>query len=219
MLISVDKKSGSIIFIYNLTDESGSESALHSFEQESVPATTSAANPTSSSATALAPASTSFPTRSYPNHLQQSQGEAPITATTSFAKIIASTTQRSAGKTPPGIKGYLNYPGKITWKKKPVTGQHPYVISAKSFRLVDLEKNRTKIQKKRNRSSDNWMCVYCEISFQEDEENDVVSDWVQCDKCKGEMHVRCVPESHIRATGFTGNGEENFECELCQNAT
>ena len=99
-----------------------------------------------------------------------------------------------------------------------MTKPREYVVSRASFRLSDLEKNRSKIQKKRKRNSEHWICVYCDRALEEDEENGEERDWTKCDKFKIEMHYDCIPRSHLYETGFTGQGEQYFECELCLNA-
>ena len=107
----------------------------------------------------------------------------------------ACSTISSSMKAFQGIKGYLNYPGKVTWKKKTSTKPREYVVSKASSRLSDLEKIWSKIQKKRKRSSENRICVYCDRALEEDEENGEDRDWTNCDKCKAEMHYDCIYRS------------------------
>ena len=45
------------------------------------------------------------------------------------------------------------------------------MVSRASFRLSDLEKNRSKVQKKRKRKSENWIYVYCDRALEKDEDN------------------------------------------------
>ena len=98
-----------------------------------------------------------------------------------------------------------------------MTKPREYVASSALFRLSDLEKNRSKIQKKPKRNPENWFCVYCDRALEEDEENGEERDWTKCVKCKIEMQYDCIPRSNLYETRFTGLGEQFFECQLCLN--
>ena len=84
------------------------------------------------------------------------------------------------------------------------------MVSRVSFRLSDLEKNRSKIQQKRKRKPENWICVYCDRALEKDEENGKERDWTKCDKCKIEMRYDCITRNHLYETGFTVQGEQYF---------
>ena len=54
--------------------------------------------------------------------------------------------------------------------------------------------------------------------MEKNEETSEDRERAKCIKCKIEMHYDCIPRSHLYETGFTGQGEQYFEYELCLNA-
>ena len=149
---------------------------------------------------------------------------------TSFQRIISLRTPNpssEASSTPSSsassrrlmstkIDKYLSYPGKVEFKKKPVTDRIDYVVSSKKYRCMEIAKTKEKLSK-RKQNNGKWVCVYCKVDFEEDERIESGTKWINCDLCTCKMHLSCIPISHRTANGLDVSSEEEIEfmCELC----
>ena len=108
---------------------------------------------------------------------------------------------------------YKYFPGKVVYKKrKTPTSPQKSIVSAKSFRLQTLNKQKTKKNK-----ADDWICEYCKISYDEDLSSDRGNrKWIGCDNCHLKQHITCLPRAHLSAQNFDIEEDENdFLCERC----
>ena len=88
------------------------------------------------------------------------------------------------------------------------------VVSSKGYR--ELVENRS-ARGKAKRSND-WTCKFCHSSFKSEKKFKKVSTWIECDSCKSQMHVKCIPREHMTNGGYSESdftGETSFECEMC----
>ena len=112
------------------------------------------------------------------------------------------------------MKNYVPYSGKVTHKGKRVRNPSPFVISSENYRVETLKKNAAKKTKKNV-----WSCIYCKSTFDEDEENDIVSKWISCDgeACDNKTHLHCVPKRHLNQINFEydSDADVDFICEVC----
>ena len=105
---------------------------------------------------------------------------------------------------------YKYYPGKIIYKKKLPKEPIMSVISSRVYRASVL--------KKVAKEADDWICCYCKVTYSEDQETNRDVGWIECDKCKSQMHNKCIHQTHLNATGYEPNDETDdieFKCEVC----
>ena len=96
-------------------------------------------------------------------------------------------------------QSHIYRPGKIDHKKRkaPAT-QQPSLISAKKFRIIEIEKTIKKNSKRKNKCTENWYCIYCPDTFFEDQKSKKDKKWVECGTCGSEhMHIICIPKIHL----------------------
>lgn len=108
---------------------------------------------------------------------------------------------------------YKYFPGKITYKKKPPPEPLMNVVSSKTYR--DMVENRQNKNKK-NKNAD-WICSYCDVCFSDDKKRRRYEQWIKCDKCGIQMHVKCIPIMHMASSAYdpNSNQEQEFLCEAC----
>ena len=106
---------------------------------------------------------------------------------------------------------YKYYPGKVVYKKRKArTSPVKSIISGKEFRVQMLKKP------KKNKKGNEWMCAYCDISYDDDIKNNISKKWIECDNCHSTQHIQCLPRSHLDLQNFDFDEEENdFLCEKC----
>ena len=64
-------------------------------------------------------------------------------------------------------------------------------------------------------NAEDWICLTCDGSFFSDEDNDVVSKWVQCTSCKSTTHVSCISLLHHNLFSFESDENEEYLCPEC----
>ena len=50
------------------------------------------------------------------------------------------------------------------------------------------------------------------------EKSGACKTWIECDSCKGTMHVSCIPQSHRAKVDYDekdASGEVDYLCECC----
>ena len=106
---------------------------------------------------------------------------------------------------------YQFYPGKVKYKKrKPPAAPEMSVVSGKYARISMLSKPAKK------KSCTQWICAYCDITYDEDVAGNTNMKWIQCDNCQMKMHINCTPRAHLSSQNFDFEEEENyFKCEKC----
>ena len=95
-----------------------------------------------------------------------------------------------------------------------MTKPTPNIVSGKEFRQYLANKTN----KKKKNNGEEWECFYCEGIYSDDRKNKKAVKWIDCDTCKRQMHVACVPRSHLVNVGYEQHAEEveiDFSCELC----
>jgi ribosomal protein L37AE/L43A len=58
---------------------------------------------------------------------------------------------------------------------------------------------------------EDWQCMYCHRVYSNDQRQ---TQWVQCDKCQNQMHVKCVPPQHKKTTKLTASANSGKEFEF-----
>ena len=125
----------------------------------------------------------------------------------------------SSTKSPNAHKGVLDYkffPGKVIYKRKrSVNAPTPNVVSGNEFRKFLAQKTDKKTKKKKG---EEWTCIYCERTYSEDMKSKKNLKWIECDACKRQMHVSCMPKSFLVKVQLDQNGDDeevDFSCEFC----
>ena len=127
-------------------------------------------------------------------------------------QALSCQTSRQRERKP--LQAYNYFTGKIKYKKKEPTERIMNVVSSKGYR--ELVENRA-ARGKAKRSND-WTCKFCHSSFKSEKKSKKVSTWIECDSCKSQMHVKCIPREHMTNGGYSESdftGETSFECEMC----
>ena len=134
----------------------------------------------------------------------------PLASSTSSSTVSAGTSY-----------DHVFWDAKIVYKrKKAPKSRIPAMISSSNYRKFFLQKESAKKTKKK-KNSDNWECVYCHITWSEDESSQNGKQWINCDHCESKMHTLCIPTRHQVATGLSNrepDADIDFSCEGCFNA-
>ena len=57
---------------------------------------------------------------------------------------------------------------------------------------------------------EDWICLTCDVSFFNDEENGVERKWVQCSKCQSISHINCISQLQ-----FDLDEDDKYLCPEC----
>ena len=86
----------------------------------------------------------------------------------------------------------------------------------KKNKKQNTDKGKKKaVSKESDKIDKEWICVVCNSSFNDDEENEDPCDWVQCNMCKVTSHVNCIPLLHQNLFSFSPDDEEEYLCPDC----
>ena len=112
-------------------------------------------------------------------------------------------------------KDYILFSEKVKYKKRktPETPQ-PSMLVSTEYRQYVADKKSSKRKKKSNE----WECLHCSVLWSDDKKNKRYMMWVECDRCKRQMHSSCMPEFHKDAVQFDSDqsaDEIDFICEFC----
>lgn len=66
---------------------------------------------------------------------------------------------------------------------------------------------------------EDWVCKKCQIRYSSELITKKRRRWVECDKCHGTFHYKCIPKLHLDTYGLDEDDEDeedvNFICHLC----
>jgi len=108
-------------------------------------------------------------------------------------------------------------------KKKLKEKQIQEQLKAERKRKREDKKNDCKakrVTKKRGIAEDedeDWQCAVCLCRYNPEVIRGIVRQWVECDGCKKQFHVECIPKEHRKDFDLDVDDEEEIEfvCHLC----